>query len=250
MRHFALRDSGRVTLIPGATTLEEAAGTQPTNVARILNEEDLRTMVASANTQLAEPPGGAVADARPTEPTHPPSDGACAEQALVVYRLDRYNGVLNLDGEQVREAQRAIRAAQAASADLILIEQRDSILDDTLLEASEREGEVGRAAAAFVAARRHLNGVLRQRYAEAADRAAALANAIVSQALDQRVPDVIRLPREGDHNRVTLVVTAVEDLSLDGNGRLWGTLKTESADRCCIETRTLGHAGGRMCIFT
>lgn len=150
---------------------------------------------------------------------------------------------------RVREAQAAMRSAQAAAMERIIVGQSGSIVDDALLKAAERQDEVGRAAAVFVKARRDLNDVLRRRDDEAARHAQDLASAVVSQVLGQSVPGTVDLPEEGGHLQSKVSVICVEALFVDDEGRVSGMLKVKCADGRGTETRNFGQVNGRFALL-
>lgn len=151
--------------------------------------------------------------------------------------------------ERVGEARAAMRSAQAAAMERIIVGQSGSIVDDALFKAAERQDEVGQAAAAFVKARRDLNDVLRRRDVEAARHAQELANAVVSEVLGQPVPGTVELPEEGGHLRAKVTVVGVEALFITDEGRVSGMLKVQCADGRGSETRNFGHVDGRFALL-
>jgi hypothetical protein len=151
--------------------------------------------------------------------------------------------------KRVREARAAMRSAQAAAMERIIVGQSGSIVDDALFKAAAREDEVGRAAAAFVEARRGLNDVLRRRDVEAARHAQELANAVVSEVLGQSVPGTVELAEEGGHHRAKVTVIGVEALFVTDEGQVSGMLRVQCADGRGSETRSFGHVDGRFALL-
>lgn len=151
--------------------------------------------------------------------------------------------------QAIREASRAIARANSAITESLLLNQRPSIVDGELVRAAQKQTELGRAAAAFISARKHLNEVLQRRRIAAESRADALANDVVSEALGQPVPGPVCLPTENGRHTLAFEVLSVESIRLAESGHASGVLKTRSLGGRATLTRQFGLVSGRMCVL-
>lgn len=96
----------------------------------------------------------------------------------------------------------ALKKAQAASLQSVLLTQRASVLDENLLKiANEQSGTpIGAAARGFVDARAQLNRVIRDQVKAAVDESKQLSSKYLSEIFGTAVPGPVSLPLErGEH---------------------------------------------------
>ena len=143
----------------------------------------------------------------------------------------------------------AVRAAlaklQMAETQSVLLGQRLGIMDESLHKASKKEGAVGLAAAAFIAARDELNRVLLQQVCEARAEASDIVWPYLTQLFGAQMPGKVTFPSDCGQRPITERVVGLESLC-EQNGEVTGVVQTASDDGRIRDTRSFFTCGATV----